>query len=91
MTHNRPALEPAATGLTRFLCHAALWFGLVFATPLFVALHNVEDIGLAPPLVALYAGILAFAISLESWLLTSLLPPRPCPPPECPDSPARSR
>ena len=47
-------MTPAAT--TRLLCHFAFWFGLLFATPVFLALHNVADLGLDPARVARLAG-----------------------------------
>ena len=70
----RSGTANGTTGLARLLCHAALWFALLFATPLFVALHNVEGTGLAPGRVAQYGALLMLAATLASWLLTSLLP-----------------
>jgi len=61
---------------TRFLGHFALWFGAVCATPLFVALHNVADIGLAPARVALFGFVTATLLSAATMALAALAPPR---------------
>ena len=37
----RDGTAKGTTGFSRLLCHASLWFGLLFATPLFVALHMI--------------------------------------------------
>lgn len=60
----------------RLLCHFALWFGLLFATPVFVALHNVDGTGLTPGNVALYSAALALFASLVSWWVSAILPVR---------------
>lgn len=54
------------------LCHFAFWFGVVFATPVFVAAHNLGDLVLSLNRIA---GILAAACVLLaglSYLLGSL-------------------
>lgn len=54
----------------RLLCHFAFWFGLVFVTPLFITLHNIDGIALQPGSVAFYAAIATVGLSLLSWLAT---------------------
>jgi hypothetical protein len=34
----------AAAASAALLCHAAFWFGLLCATPAFIALNNPEDV-----------------------------------------------
>ncbi|MEJ2400538.1 MAG: hypothetical protein P8Y52_04000, partial [Xanthomonadales bacterium] len=55
------------TQTIRFLCHFAFWFGLVFATPLFVALHNVADLGLDPARLALQAIVATLLLSATTF------------------------
>jgi hypothetical protein len=62
--------------ITRFICHFAFWFGLLFATPVFIALHNVADIGLDPSRVAVSGLIATLILSAATYLLAALLPPR---------------
>ena len=69
----RPAPK-RRTQLIRFLGHFAFWFGLVCATPVFLALHNVADIGLDPARVAGYAFIAALALAAATASLTALAP-----------------
>jgi hypothetical protein len=73
----RTAAPPADAPLIRLLCHLSFWFGLLFATPLFLALHNVADLGLAPGRVAAFAAPAAGLASVAGFLLGSALPPRP--------------
>ncbi len=61
---------------TRLLCHLAFWFGTVFATPLFLALHNVAEIGLAPARVAAAGAAATLLLTLASLLAASALPGR---------------
>ena len=70
-------LETRTPGATiRLLCHFAFWFGLVFATPVFVALHNIGDIGLDPGRVALFAVMATLLLSVATWSVAALTPPR---------------
>jgi len=46
------------------LCHLAFWFPLLFATPLFVALHNADDIHMGVPTLLAVWGIL---FGLVTW------------------------
>ncbi|MEE4218008.1 MAG: sulfatase-like hydrolase/transferase [Xanthomonadales bacterium] len=66
----------AETAFTRLSCHFTLWFGLVFATPLFISLHNIDGIALPPGSVARNAGIAAVGLSLLSWLASQAFPQR---------------
>ena len=61
--------------LTSALAHFSFWFGLAFATPLFIALHNIDGIALQPGTVAVYGALAALLLSLLSWLAV-----RPCTP-----------
>ena len=42
--------------MAALLCHLCFWFGLLFAAPLFVALHNAEDITFTASSFAAWAG-----------------------------------
>jgi hypothetical protein len=70
----RNGIPPNTSSSIRLLCHFALWFGLAFATPVFVAFHNVDGTGLSPKVVVPCAALLALAGSFFSWWMTSLLP-----------------
>ena len=57
-----------------WVCHLAFWFPLVFATPLFVALNNIEGVQVgAIVLVASLAAATTLGVSV-SYLLSSRLP-----------------
>ena len=61
-----PSSADARTGaVTALLCHFAFWFGVLFATPIFIAIHNREDLVVSLP--ALAAGFL-----LASLLATGI-------------------
>lgn len=62
--------------LTDFLCHFSFWFGLAFATPLFIALHNIDGIALQPGTVASYAALASILLSFLSWLAVKPFSPR---------------
>lgn len=51
------------------LCQFAFWFGLAGATPLFIAIHNQEDIVLPVAAVALGSLVTCIALSLAGWKL----------------------
>lgn len=59
-----------------WLAHLAFWFGPVFALPLFIALHNIGEIGLRPWSVAQIGALACAGISVVSWLTTRPLPNR---------------
>jgi hypothetical protein len=58
---------------TELLCHTSAWFGLLFATPMLVALGNQQDISI--PLLLLLAGLflLFLLMTLASWGLVKPL------------------
>lgn len=74
MTDNRTAFVDGLPA--RLLGHLAFWFGTVFATPLFLALHNVAEIGLAPSRVAAVGAVATAVLTLASLLAASALPGR---------------
>ena len=49
------------------LCHFSFWFGLVFATPLFVAVHNQEAIVITRPALAAWSALACVLVTLGSW------------------------
>ena len=61
---------------SEFLCHAAFWYGILFATPMLIAISNRQDLPVDLPLLG--AGLFVFfmAISLASLTLARLLPDR---------------
>ena len=61
-------------GYVHLLCHFSFWFGLVFATPLFLSFHNISEIALEPAAVASGAATLCVALSLATWVLTRIFP-----------------
>jgi len=58
----RPLSKPA-----ELLCHFGLWFGLLFATPVFVATHNTDDLVFSVPTFALWAGAACLLATGLSW------------------------
>ena len=68
--------EREGTGAVGLFCHFAFWFGVVFATPVFVAAHNREDIVLSVPTFAAWAALACVLASLASWALARLAGPR---------------
>lgn len=67
---------PASRG-THFLCHAAAWYGLIFATPVLVALTNQQDIFLSILLLVPVLIILFAVLSLTGWGLSLRLGTEP--------------
>lgn len=63
-------------GYVHLLCHFSFWFGLVFATPLFVALNNIDGIALEPKTLAIISALICLVLSLAGWALSRLAPPR---------------
>ena len=63
-----PRKEPGRDSVPAALaCHFAFWFGLVCATPTFIALNNPEDVVFRPePLLASTAGA-ALLLSALGW------------------------
>ncbi len=61
------------TRVASFLCHFSFWFGLVFATPIFVAIHNQQDIVLSTTSLSLWAGLGCMLLSVAGWKLTELI------------------
>ena len=70
---NHDSLADRTNGRTLFLCHAATWYGLIFATPLVVALTNQQDIILPVSLLVPALAVLFILLSLVSWGLSSRL------------------
>jgi hypothetical protein len=72
LSHPKPdkTCEPF---LVAFSCHFAFWFGLVFATPVFVASHNREDLVFGVGTFSIWAALTALVISLSTWKLADLL------------------
>lgn len=60
------------TRIASFLCHFAFWFGLAFATPVFIAIHNQQDIVLSAAWFSLWAGLVCLLLSVLGWKLTEL-------------------
>ena len=59
-------------GYASLLCHFSFWFGLLFATPLFVAIHNREDIVITLPALTTWAAIACVLASFLSWKAAGL-------------------
>jgi len=64
------------TRIASFLCHFSFWFGVAFATPVFIALHNQQDIVLSAIWLSLWAGIACLLLSTVGWKLTEFTGPR---------------
>lgn len=64
--------NPASVTLS---CHFAFWFGLLFATPVFVAAHNREDIVFSIGTFALAAAAVTLAATVVSWWLAGRFRP----------------
>jgi hypothetical protein len=60
------------TRTASFLCHFSFWFGVAFATPVFIALHNQQDIVLSAAQFSLWAGLVCLLLSALGWKLTEL-------------------
>lgn len=58
--------------LVTLLCHLSFWFGLVFAAPLFIALHNAEDVTFPASALASWSGAACLALTLVGWQLARL-------------------
>ena len=61
-----------------FICHFSFWFGIAFATPVFIAVHNQQDIVLSPAQFSLWAGLVCLFLSVLGWKLVELAS-RPAP------------
>ncbi len=59
-----------------FLCHFAFWFGLVFATPVFVATHNLGDLELPLSQIVLWTAIASLLLSGLSMMAGRASGPR---------------
>ncbi|MBT8048940.1 MAG: LTA synthase family protein [Gammaproteobacteria bacterium] len=55
------------------LCHFSFWFGVLFATPLFIALNNQEDLVFSPTVFGLMAALACLIVSILGWRLAVLL------------------
>jgi len=70
MTHVPNSPVPAV------LCHFAFWFGVLFATPVFVAAHNLGDLALSFQMVAGSFAVACVVMTLLSYGLAELASPR---------------
>ena len=61
-----------AQPVIELLCHFAFWFGLLFATPVFVAAHNPDDLVFTVPSFAAWTALACLLASLASWKLAAL-------------------
>ncbi len=61
-----------SVSLSDLLCHFAFWFGLVFATPVFVAAHNLGDLVLSLNRIVGILGAACVLLTGLSYLLGSL-------------------
>jgi len=59
--------NPVESTTLSFFCHFSLWFGVIFATPLFIGLHNPEDLVFSLAALAGWALPACLAISWLSW------------------------
>jgi len=57
------------TRTASFLCHFSFWFGVAFATPVFIAIHNQQDIVLSATQFSLWAGLVCLLLSVVGWKL----------------------
>ena len=57
------------TRIASFLCHFSFWFGVTFATPVFIAIHNQQDIVLSAAWLSLWAGLGCLVLSVVGWKL----------------------
>ena len=72
--------EQNLNSMTRFsnssvpalLCHFAFWFGVLFATPVFVADHNLGDLVLSFQMVAGSFAVACIVLTLLSYALAGL-------------------
>lgn len=58
--------------ITSLLCHLSFWFGVLFATPVFIAISNPEDIVLSPAAIGFWAGLVTLLVSVAGWKLSEL-------------------
>jgi len=65
-------IRQADSAFLSLFCHFSFWFGLLFATPLFIALHNREDIVFSTLSLAFWSAIACLAASLAGWKLLGL-------------------
>ena len=57
-------------------CHASAWFGLIFATPLLIALSNQQDLSISLPLLAAGLLVLFLLLTFAGWGMSGRLGPR---------------
>jgi hypothetical protein len=55
--------------LSQFLCHFAFWFGLLFATPIFVAISNLGNLDISLFHIVMWAALVCVLSTLISWQL----------------------
>lgn len=54
------------------MCHCSFWFGLVFATPVFIAVNNSEDILLSTGQLVGWAALSWILLSLLGWKIATV-------------------
>ncbi len=59
--------------ISQFLCHFAFWFGLLFATPVFLAITNLSDLEINLSDIVLWSAGLCILSTLVSWQLVKTL------------------
>jgi hypothetical protein len=67
---------PESAANRGLLCHLAFWCSPLFATPLFIALHNPEDVVLPLHWLVACAGGAWLLVSALGWRLAALARPR---------------
>ncbi|MDX1556403.1 MAG: hypothetical protein R3212_10285, partial [Xanthomonadales bacterium] len=64
---------PPGDGMpSTLLCHLSPWFGIVFATPLFVALNNLQELAVSPLTLAAGAALATLALTAATLGLSSI-------------------
>jgi hypothetical protein len=62
----------AAAASAALLCHAAFWFGLLCATPAFIALNNPEDVVFGVESLLAWTGGVCLLLSFLGWKVANL-------------------
>ena len=65
------------TAVAALLCHVAFWFGLLCATPAFIALNNPEDVVFGVGTLLAWTGGICILLSFLGWKAASLAGERP--------------
>ena len=65
------------TAVATLLCHVAFWFGLLCATPTFIALNNPEDVVFGVGSLLTWTGGVCILLSFLGWKAAILAGERP--------------